>query len=196
MKVRWPGTIKVYNNGSSQAKHTGFQDKPWGHGHGKKKKNSSGFTKRCVQTLRPTYNFLPSKNIHQSSIYLLTGWVLAFWFCTGSGKHTDGNNLWLSFKSWRLLFLFSWFPLVPKMSFWSRVPAFKWNCCQHFITFSISGFLRANSSSKDSHALVFNPLALFIPPPCKGAGLALSGTEISSCTFPDRIKINTSAIHF
>ena len=38
MKVRWPGTIKVYNNGSSQAKHTGFQDKPWGHGHGKKKK--------------------------------------------------------------------------------------------------------------------------------------------------------------
>jgi len=75
-------------------------------------------------------------------------------------------------------------------------PHVKWNCCQHFITFSISGFLRTNSSSKDSHALFFNPLALFFPPPWKGAGLALSGTEISSCTFPDRIKINTSAIHF
>ena len=32
-------------------------------------------------------------------------------------------------------------------------PHVKWNCCQHFITFSISGFLRANSSGKDSHAL-------------------------------------------
>lgn len=32
-------------------------------------------------------------------------------------------------------------------------PHVKWNCCQHFFTFSISGFLRANSSSKDSHAL-------------------------------------------
>ena len=90
---------------------------------GKKKKNSSGFKKRCVQTLRPISNFLPSKNIHQRSIYLRSGWIIAFWLCTGSGKRTDGNNLWLSFKSRRLLFLFSWFPLVPKMSFWSRVPA-------------------------------------------------------------------------
>lgn len=80
--------------------------------------------------------------------------VLVFWLCTGSGKRIDGNNLWLSFKSWRLLFLFSCFPLVPKMSFGPGFPYVKWNCCQHFITFSISGFLRANSSSKDSHALL------------------------------------------
>lgn len=91
-------------------------------------------------------------------------WVLAFWFCKGSVKRTDGNNLWLTSNPDDCCFYSLDFLWCQRCRSSPELPHVTWNCCQHFIAFSISGFLIANSSIKDSHALyIFQSSFSFFP---------------------------------
>lgn len=106
-------------------------------------------------------------------------WVLALWFCKRFVKCTDGNNLWLASNPDDCCFYSLDFLWCQRRRSLPELPHVKRNCCQHFITLSISGFLIANSNMKDSHALyIFQSSFSFFSLRGKVPGLSLSSTEI------------------